>query len=313
MLTARPFDAGDDIRRLCRFVAGSGTATVHAGDIQYKLSDPSLVGDADTRLWEDDGQLVGFAFVHLSCRELVFALKPCAGRREVGRQVMAWAVGRMRRAVAERGQPVYFLTGVREFDVESISLLESYGFTRDAENCVYLHHPLDREIPAPDIPAGMTLRHLAGAHELRAYVAAHRSAFWMDNLTVRWRRRVLRMPYYTPALDLLAVTPGGMIAACCLCWLEQDGGESNGVRKGYVQTLGTRPEFRNTGVGRALFTEALRRFQAHGAEVAFGQADAGNLQALRLYEAVGVRLLHRIYRYVWSPDDPPENMASATA
>jgi ribosomal protein S18 acetylase RimI-like enzyme len=194
------------------------------------------------------------------------------------------------------------MTSVREHDEERIALLERCGFTRYEPHCVYMHYPLDAEILAPKLPAGFTVRHLAGARELRAYVAAHRNAFWMDSLTVRWRRGVLRMPYYIPELDLLAVAPDGEIAACCFCWLEGADDEAHGALKGYVQTLGTRPKFQNEGLGRAVFLEALRRLQAHGASVAVGQVDALNTQILRVCERIGVRPLHNIYRYFWSAD-----------
>lgn len=302
MLRARSYEARDDVRRLCRFVAESRTSTTHAGDMQLMLSDPSLDPAGDVRLWEEDGQLVGFAAVRPSCCELVFEVKTCARRGEVEVQFLEWARGRMRRAAVERGERRLFMTSVRDYDEQRVALLERCGFTRYEPDCVYMHYPLDAEIPAPKLPAGFTLRHLAGAPELRAYVAAHRNAFWMDNLTLRWRRGVLRMPYYIPELDLLAVAPDGEVAACCLCWLEQAGDKAHGASKGYVQTLGTRFKFQNEGLGRAVFLEALRRLQSHGASVAVGQVDALNTQILRVCERIGVRPLHNIYRYYWSAD-----------
>jgi ribosomal protein S18 acetylase RimI-like enzyme len=267
------------------------------------LSEPSLDLAGDVRLWEEEEQTVGFAVVRPSCSEFVFEVKAsCAHRQELETQLLEWATGRMRRAAVERGERRLFMTSAREHDDERVALLERCGFTRAEPHCVYMHCPLDAEIPAPKLPTGFTVRHLAGSHELRAYVAAHRNAFWMDNLTVRWRRGVLRMPYYIPALDLLAVAPDGEFAACCLCWLEQAGDDSHGASKGYVQTLGTRPKFQNEGLGRALFLEALRRLQTHGAGVAVGQVDALNTQILRVCERLGVRSLHNIYRYFWSAD-----------
>jgi mycothiol synthase len=303
MLTARGYEAGDDARRLCRLVSESRTLTVHAGDMQLMLSDPSLDPAQDVRLWEEDGLLVGFALVRLACCEFVFEVKASgARRREIEAQLLEWAKGRMQRAAAGRGERRLLMTCVREYDHERISRLERCGFTRDENHCVYMHYQLDAEIPLPRLPAGFTVRQLAGARELRAYVAAHRNAFWMDNLSVRWRRRVLRMPDYLPALDLIAVAPDGELAACCLCWLEQSGDDPHGVKKGYVQTLGTRPKFQNAGLGRAVFLEALRRLQAHGASVAIGQVDALNTQILRVCERIAVRPLHNIYRYFWNAE-----------
>ena len=303
MLRARGYEAREDLRRLCRFVSESRTSTVHAGDIQLMLSDPSLDTAEDVRLWEEGGQLVGFAVVRPKCCEFVFEVNPlCARRHEVEAQLIGWAKGRMRRAAFERGERRLFFASTREDDDQRIALLERCGFTRDEHHSVYMHYPLDAEVPPSRLPAGFTVRHLAGAKELRAYVAAHRNAFWMDNLTVRWRRKLLGMPYYLPELDVLAVAPDGEVAACCFCWLEQNDEDTHGAKKGYVQTLGTRPKFQNEGLGRAVFSEALRRLQAHGASVAVGQVDALNTQIRRVCERIGVRPLHNIYRYFWSAD-----------
>ncbi|HYP01394.1 MAG TPA: GNAT family N-acetyltransferase [Pyrinomonadaceae bacterium] len=302
MLTARGYEARDDLRRLCRFVVKSGTSTLHAGDIQLMLSDPSFDAREEVRLWEEDGQLVGFAFVRPACCEFVFEVKPCARRPEVETQLMEWAMQRMRRVAAERGERRLFFAATREDDDERISLLERCGFTRDEHHCVYMHYPLDADIPPAKLPEGFTVRHLAGALELRAYVAAHCNAFWMDNLTERWRRSVLLVPDYVPELDLIAVAPDGVMAACCLCWLEQSSDDPQSAKRGYVQTLGTRPKFQNEGLGRAVFLEALRRLQAHGARVAVGQVEALNTQILRVCERIGVRPLHNIYRYGWNAD-----------
>lgn len=266
------------------------------------LSDPSLDAARDVRLWEEEGELVGFAIVRPSCCEFVFEVKSCARRHEVETQLLEWAKGRMQSAAAERGRRMFFFTCAREYDDERISLLEQHRFTRDEHHCVYMHYMMDAEIPLAKLPEGFTVRHLTGASELRAYVAAHRNAFWMDNLTERWRRRVLRTPLYVPELDLIAVAPDGEFAVCCLCWLEQAYDDPHGAKKGYVQTLGTRPKFQNEGLGRAVFLEALRRLQAHGASVAVGQVEALNTQILRVCERIGVRPLHNIYRYFWSAD-----------
>lgn len=302
MLTARGYEARADLLRLCRFVAESRTSTIHTGDIQLMLSDPSFDPAKEVCLWEDDGQPVGFAFVRPTCFELVFEVKPCAQQREVETQLLEWATRRMKRAAGARAERLLFFTSARDYDAGRISLLERYGFTRDEHHCVYMHYPLDAEITLPKLPAGFTVRHLTGANELRAYVAAHRNAFWMDNLTERWRRRMLQMPYYIPELDLIAVAPDGAFAACCLCWLEQADDDPHGAKKGYVQTLGTRPKFQNEGLGRAIFLEALRRLQSKGASVAVGQVEALNTQILRVCERIGVRPLHNIYRYFWSAD-----------
>lgn len=299
MLTARGYERERDLRPLCELVLSSEEATLHAGDLQLKLSDPSLDPRSGVRVWEEGGRHVGFAFVQPSCSELNFVAAGGGGRAQVESQIMDWAAGRFAKAAGELKRPAFFFTGSREFDVRRISLLERHGFTRDESHCVYMRHALDGFIPPPELPSGFAVRHLAGAHELGEYTSAHRNAFWMENVTEDWHRRVLETPLYVPELNLVVTAPCGTFAAFCFSWIEPRNGPGGGARVGYIQTLGTRPRFRQLGLGRALFLETLRRFRALGARECFGVVDVGNAQAIRLYEAVGVRALHKIYRHIW--------------
>jgi ribosomal protein S18 acetylase RimI-like enzyme len=302
MLKARGYDGGRDLRPLCELALASDEAPPHAGDLQLKLSDPSLRPRTDARVWEDDGAPVGFALVQPSCSELDFVVKQCVRRAEVEAQIMEWATVRLREAAAEQNRPAYLFASARESDGRRAALLGRYGFTPDESHCVYMRHPLDGHIPAPELPEGFAVRPLGGAHELGEYTRAHRNAFWMENFTEEWHGRVLKAPFYVPELNLIAEAPGGTFAAFCFSWIEPRPRATAGALRGYLQTLGTRPRFRNLGLGRALLLETLRRFQALGAREGVGVVDAGNEGALRIYEAGGVRRLHKIYRYVRQSD-----------
>lgn len=302
MLKARGYDGARDLRPLCELALASDEATLHAGDLQLKLSDPSLRPQTDVRVWEDDGAPVGFALVQPSCSELNFVLKECGRRTEAEEQIMEWAARRFREAAAEQSRPAFFFTSAGESDDRRAGLLGRYGFTPDGSHCVYMRHPLDGHIPAPELPEGFAVRPLAGSHESGEYARARRNAFWMENFTEEWHGRVLETPFYVPELNLIAEAPCGTFAAFCLSWIEPRPYAQAGALRGYLQTLGTRPRFRNLGLGRALLLETLRRFQALGARDGVGVVDAGNANALRLYEAGGVRRLQKIYRYVRQSD-----------
>lgn len=309
MFSVRRYQAAFDLSRLCEIVLEASMATLHAGDIRLKLNDPSLNPEKDVCLWEDDGRLVGFAFVQLSCAEFNFAIRSCARPRELASQIMAWALQRLRSVAEDRSRLTLFFTSVREDDHERISLLELHGFARDEQHYIYLHRSLAPAIPQPNLPAGFTVRNLMGVHELKAYVAAHRNAFWMDNLTEQWYRRLMETPDYIPELNLVVVATDGEFAACCLGWLEQHEKAHNGLKMGYVQTVGTRIRFQNMGLGRAIFLEVLRRLQALGASIMECQTGASNIYSLRVCESLGVRPLHKIYLYVWASDVGSENEA----
>jgi len=288
---------------MCELLLESDATAVHAGDLQFKLSDPSVNCEKAVRVWEqEDGQIIGFAFIHLNCYEFIFETKPCHYRSEIEVEIIEWVLEQFNRAsTVDSYRHTFFMTSAPEFALERISLLKSFGFTRDEKYSVYLDYPLDSEIPAAaKLPKGFTIRRLKNADGTQAYIEAHHNAFLFDNLTEQWRRNVLQMPEYIPELDLVAVAPNGEFAAICLCWLEQKQSDTGTVKKGYIQTVGTQHKFQNMGIGQALFVTALHRLKMFGAQVAVGDTDADNTFALRLYESAGVRRLHKTYRYFWN-------------
>ena len=298
MLTARLYKAETDLQQMYRLLTEADSSSIHPGDLQLRLSDPSVNFKESLRVWEDNGQLVGFAFLHLNCSEFIFESETfCDKRSEVEAQAVEWALRQAEKIAAEGGRYTIFYANVPEFAVERMSLLENYGFTRDEKYRIYLDYPLNAEIPAAEFPPGFTAGYLKSASEVQDYIAAYHNAFLFDKMTEQWRRNLLGMPDYIPELDLVAAAPNGEFAAFCLCWLEQEGSDYSGIKKGYIQTVGTQQKFQNKGIGKVLFLTALQRLQTLGAQIAVGDTEGDNAFALRLYESAGVRRCHKIHCY----------------
>src|SRR5689334_2976918 len=91
---------------------------------------------------------------------------------------------------AERGATVTLCAGACEGEAGKRDLLLRHGFALRADVWnVYLTRPLDAPPPAPPLPAGYSLRPLAGEGELESYEAvfsfapmsrAHRLALLRD-------------------------------------------------------------------------------------------------------------------------------------
>lgn len=130
-------------------------------------------------------------------------------------------------------------------------------------------------------PENFTIRELAGAAEVEAYVALHRAAFGTENMTVGWRRRTLSHPLYRPDLDLVAVANDGTLAAFCIGWFDP-------VRRvGQIEPLGVHPDRQHMGLGRAILAEALARLRALGAESVLVDAYNVGDAALATYQSAG--------------------------
>jgi ribosomal protein S18 acetylase RimI-like enzyme len=147
-----------------------------------------------------------------------------------------------------------------------------------------MRRSLDGWIPEPSPPEGFFLRPIGGEREVEAYVEAHRAAFGSTAVTADWRRRSLRDPRYRPALDLVAATPDGRLAAFCICWMAR---MADGHLLGQVEPVGVRPDYRGLGLGRALLHEGFRRLQVLGAESVEIEHVDWNEAAGSLYRSVG--------------------------
>jgi ribosomal protein S18 acetylase RimI-like enzyme len=179
--------------------------------------------------------------------------------------------------------------------------LERAGFASQAEvgEAAWSKVLLRRTGPPPPgpsaaLPAGFTIRPLAGAAEAEAYVELHQEVFESKNMTVAWRARTLNHPAYHPDLDLVAVAPDGRLAAFCIAWLTP---ASLGAASGQIEPLGVRADFREAGLGRALLDEAVRRLNARGAAQILVETDNYRNAAFHLYTAAGFSVIQDVLVY----------------
>ena len=135
---------------------------------------------------------------------------------------------------------------------------------------------------------------MAEMSDLPARVAVHRAAFHPSRVTEESYAKVMAEWPYRPELDCAVVPPDGSFAAFALGWLD----EANGV--GLLEPVGTHPDHRRLGLGRAVSLLALRQLRSAGAEraVVRSRGDAAYPVPKLLYESIGFRELSRSLPYV---------------
>jgi len=240
-----------------------------------------------TRLWlEPEGRVIAFALVdHYS--NLHFEYDPQAEHPGIEAEVVAWGVECIRRAIQEGGAASTLDASCRSDDTARILLLERHGFVRQETRSLRLIRPLDEPIPAPNLPAGFTVRHVAGEQEVEALVALHRAAFGTENMTVEERLAMMRVPEYDAVLDLIAIAPDGRLAAYCMCSVSQEENKRTARKEGYTDPVATHPDFRRRGLARALLLAGLHRLKQRGIETAVLGTSSDNHAMLRAAQAVG--------------------------
>ena len=293
-LTRHVYRGEADLPRILDLVRDQPLTCPHIIDLPWRLSSPTINEGRDAVFWEDtDGQVVGFAAWQYYWAVLDFFILPGSQQKNVEQEIFTWADIRFRERDEERGRPLPYWTEFRDDDQERRRLIEAHGFMldEDEEDCyVFLQHPLTDITPVPTLPAGFTLRTLAGEQEVAAYTELHRAAFKSASMTPEWRARTLRMPQYRPEFDLIVSAPDGSLAGFCVGWFDSE------RHVAQVEPMGVHPRFHQLGLGRILLLEMLHRFKKHGADRASVETNISRISARRAYESVGFQQVHTILR-----------------
>jgi len=295
----REFTGETDIQAMMALAHAFPADNLHVVDLPYRLSSWALDDPNNVGLWVDaEGGLRAWAVMQTPFWTIDMACHPHAGA-SLYRQVLAWADRRARQILGTpSGRPRWYVM-VLASQAARIRDLEGAGFTsqahvgEDSWSKVFMQR--SAQVPVADypLPAGFAIRPLAGESEVEAYVDLHRAVFESRSMTVEWRRRALRRPEHQPNLDLVAVAPGGRLAAFCVCWLDAGAGVKPG---GQIEPLGVHADFRNLGLGRAILAEGLRRLHLCADRV-YVETDQYRNAALALYQALGFRPVHDVLVY----------------
>ncbi|MGE5224852.1 MAG: GNAT family N-acetyltransferase [Omnitrophica WOR_2 bacterium] len=291
----REYSGETDLKAMIALAHSSPADNLHVLDLPYRLSSWALDDPGNVGLWVDaEGELLAWAVMQAPFWTVDCVCQPQA-EKNLYRQILAWADQR----ACTSGRPAwYFNVFARQAD--RIDVLEEAGFVsqanvgEDSWSKVLLQRPAQVPVTGSTLPAGFTIRPLAGEKEVEAYVQLHRTVFESKNMTAEWRARTLLRPEYISDLDLVAAAADGSLAAFCIGWLSRDH-ESKPC--GQIEPLGVHPDFRKLGLGRAILSEVLQRLSRLGAERVFVETDRHRNAALELYEAAGFRPYQDILVY----------------
>lgn len=296
-ITSHLFGGDDDLRRLKDFVVVClGDAAHHnywqLGDLLWAMYQNTVFDPfQNVCLWESvAGELLGFAW--FDGRAVMLQVHPrLRGDDRLEDEMLTWGEQRWREQTGEGDAERPLLSSAFDDDALRIAVLARHGFARDDVCMLHMHQELDRSIPAPILPEGWTVRHVASEADYAERVAIHREVWHPSKVTLEAYRRLRGVPGYIAELDLVAVAPDGTFASYCICWLDSVN------QHGEFEPVGTRAAFRRKGLGKAVMLEGLRRLKERGVQTAIVYSVASNEAAWRLYEAVGFRVVRREYYY----------------
>jgi ribosomal protein S18 acetylase RimI-like enzyme len=144
------------------------------------------------------------------------------------------------------------------------------------------------DIETPVLPAGFRF-HTADEAGPAAAVAAHVDAWAPSTYSAAAYEGVRRTATYRGDLHILVAAPDGTMAASTIMWLDDVN------RTAEFEPVGTHPDYRRRGLGRALLLHGMRLARAAGAThmTVACQGAPGRPAARGLYYGVGFRELSR--------------------
>ncbi len=237
-----------------------------------------------TALWEDaSGHLVAYALLAQPGSSLTFQVHPEAQGQGIEAEILAWGLQQTQAIAQVRDIPCDLWCRCHDTELERQSLLEAARFQPLPERDLRLVHPLDAPVAPVSLPEGFSPKLGVKQPELDAYQEMHQAVFDGMSMGMDYHQSSA----YQPDLDLIAVEPTGRFAAFCQCELKQVVSSQDEHLVGEVGVIGTRPELRHQGLGRALLCIGLRQMQERGATGAFLETQEPNVLAQRLFTSVG--------------------------
>ena len=242
----------------------------------------------NTRLWFDDGQPIAWAFVD-EFNNLLWELND-QYEETLGVEIIAWGEACVRKTLT-KNESKNLDASCREDFASRISFLRRHGFLQTKDRSIYMMRPLSEPIPNPTLPPGFIIRPIKGIEEAEAVAAMHRAAFGTDYMTTENRLAIMSTSEYDPSLDLLAIAPGGEIAAYCSCSIKE------GEKRSMTDPVATHPQYQQRGLARALILTGMKLLKERGMESAHLGTSGENIAMQKAAASVGFRVEHQTLWY----------------
>lgn len=267
-------------------------------ELRGEIEAPGVDPERDLQLWHDHtGRLIGWGQIaipeHGEAVDARFWIRihPEARGGTLEPEILAWVESRALEVAGERLKPAQLLTGARDDQADRLALLSEHGFA-PARYFFTMRRSLETPIEPPQLPPGFTIRAFRLGPDDEEWIALGNIVFrehWNHHDTTgEDLQHELAAPHFRPDLYRLAIAPHGTFAAYCQCEIMHEQNERLGRAEGFVLGLGTHPNFRKLGLGRALLLDGLQQLEAAGMKTALISVDAENASgALKLYESVG--------------------------
>lgn len=277
--TNRPYNKNQDLDRLQAFLAEmraerTQASYFHIGDVLFRFYKKTNDFDIekDIRVWEVDGEIVGFVLYLAVDINPEFQLKTDYYNTKVFNEMVAWSVERAK----ELGHESIECGCIDVDEIKRDALLAS-GFIAIDEPFVCMETVIG-DLPNGILPEGysiLTTRDTSVYTRLTGnepgedeYIGMYESSGYNKDLGFR----------------VIHETDG--VVAGCMTWFDPLD------KSGLFEPVGTNEKHRGKGLATLVMTVALKALKKMGAIKAYVHTDGGNLPAINLYKKLGFSIMN---------------------
>ena len=292
-----------------RIAADAADATDVAGSLDAAKRDfgESWTHSATHSLlgFDRSGELAASARIFINPEEtdeyrvhLIGEIHPLHRSRGLGQFLFSWMSDRAKHLLSEKradAKKVLF-TYCTDTQSDRLELYEGNGF-----QIVRYFYRMRRDLHAPilalTLPTGITLLpwHTDYSEAARQEFNEIFGDHWNFDSTneADWEHLIVGSKSFQPGLSFLAWS-GAEIVGICICYIQTEENEREGVAEGWVEIVGVRRAWRHKGIASALICKAMRAFRNAGMEYAGLGVDAENTTgAIGIYEKLGFEPIRR--------------------
>ncbi len=243
-----------------------------------------------TRLWRDERLWID-AYVLIDPRfcNLFFEVDPLFDTHIVNEGLISWGINQFRQlkedGKVDRELPLD--TTCDEKDKSRIALLHSLGFITQELMTLHLSRSLTASIPPVNLPAGFTIRPVAGEDEVDGLVALYHAAYGTGHMTQEDILSIMRTSSYERELDLVAVAPDGRLAGLCTCTIQEDLNKLLPQKTGSTDPVLVHPDYQGRGLAQALIWSGWGKLRARGIDVAHLSTSSQNEKGIAAFTKAG--------------------------
>lgn len=282
----RPFDRQRDLGRIVRLMSDAHALRgdyLHPGGMQWWFR---RTPKRDFRLlvWEDGAEIAAWLMEDAGYVIVRAARDDLAARVAL----IAWA----ERDLRASGRPSIELSAGDD-EPALIDALIARGYALTDSMVDLLVYDIDDAPAEPELPDGFRLMTLEDVSD-DDYIGLHRAA-WSTVKPSEYDRElhelVTSSPDFRRDMVPIVLTPSGAPAAYSISWLDA---ASLHVE---IEPLGTHPDYRQRGFGRAIVRDVYRRAYERGARSVMVWGSHGNDAARKLYTSAAMTRRRTVRQY----------------